>query len=313
MNTSNSGQTGSGETLGAFSDELASVVQHTGASVVALQARRSYPSSALIVRPDVVVTAAHTLRREHGIVAIRADGSRADATLLGVDPGTDIALLRANVSLGTPVVFGDASTVRPGNFVVAVARDTDGALAASAGVVARTGGEWRTWRGGRLDRLVQLDGGLWPGFSGSPVVDARGGVIGIGTSALSRGRAVVIPGSVIMRVADQLLTRGRVTEAYIGAAVQPVDIPDSLRAQLDIAYTQGLIVISTVSGGPADSVGIGLGDILVTLNGKPLADIDDLKSALTTDLIGKPVTVSLIRGRSIVSAEVVLAERPRGH
>jgi serine protease Do len=296
-------------TLAAFSDDLASVVEHTGANVVALHARRSYPSSALILRPDIVVTAAHTLRREHGIVAVLSDGSRSEATLVGVDAGTDLALLRVNVSSGTPVAFADASSVRPGHFVVAVARDTDGALTASAGVVAGTGGEWRTWRGGRIDRRIQLDGGLWAGFSGAPVVDARGGVIGVGTSALSRGRAVVVPGSVIMRVADQLLTRGRVCDAYIGAAVQPVEIPESLRSQLNITDKHGLIVISTVHGGPTDSVGIGLGDILLTLDGKPLADIEDLKGALKAELIGKPVTVSLIRGRSIVSVEVIVGER----
>ena len=295
--------------LAAFSDELAGIVERTGTSVVALQARRSYPSSALILRPDIVVTAAHTLRREDGIVAVRGDGSTGEATLLGVDPGTDIALLRVNVSSGTPVSFADASAIRPGNFVVAVARDTDGALAASAGVVAGTGGEWRSWRGGRIDRRIQLDGGLWAGFSGAPVVDAHGGVIGIGTSALSRGRAVVIPGSVIMRVADQLLTRGRVSEAYFGAAVQPVEIPESLRSQLGITDKHGLIVISTAHGGPADSVGIGLGDILLKIDGKPLGDIDDLKGALNAQLIGKPVTVSLIRGRSLVSAEVIVGER----
>ncbi len=346
--------------LAAFSDDVANLVERVGASVVALQARRSYPASAVILEPGVIATAAHTLRREEGITAVLADGSAAAATLVGVDPGTDLAVLRlesppaadvrpgtssspvaetgpaasssptadvrssassppaadvgsrAPSSQGAPMELGDASAVRPGHFVVAVARGTDGSLSASAGIVARTGGMWRTWRGGSIDRLIQLDGGLWAGFSGGPVVDARGGVLGIGTSALSRGRAVVIPGSVLTRVSAQLLARGRVSHAYIGAAVQPVDIPEALRTQLGIAQPHGLIVISTVPQGPADAAGLALGDTLLTLDGKPLADIDDLRAALGADRIGQSASVSLIRAKQLVTVDVVIGERPRG-
>lgn len=303
---------GSAQALAAFSDDLAHLVERVGASVVALQARRSYPASAVLLEPGVVATAAHTLRREDGITAVLADGSASPATLVGVDPGTDIAVLKLESSQGAPVELGDAAAVRPGHFVIAVSRGTDGSLSASAGIVARTGGEWRTWRGGHVDRLVQLDGGLWAGFSGGPVVDARGGVIGIGTSALSRGRAVVIPGSVLKRVSAQLLARGHVSHAYIGAAVQSVDVPEALRGSLGISQSHGLIVISTVPQGPADAAGIALGDTLLTLDGKPLADVDDLKAALGADRIGKPVAVSLIRAKQLVNVEVVIAERPQG-
>jgi S1-C subfamily serine protease len=298
-------------TLAALSKDIADIVETTGASVVGLQARRSFPSCAVILQPGVVVTAAHALRREDGITAIQADGSAISATLVGVDPGTDIAVLRLESSQGTPIGFGDAAAVRPGNFVVAISRDIDGSLAASAGVVARTGGEWRTWRGGYIDRRIQLDGGLWAGFSGAPVVDAGGGVIGIGTSALSRGRAVVIPGSVLKRVSEQLLSGGRVSHAYVGAAVQSVEVPDALRAQLGLSNAHGLIVISTVPAGPADSAGILLGDTLLTLDGRSLAEVDDLKAALSAHRVGQAVTVSLIRGGQLVSVEVTVGERPR--
>jgi serine protease Do len=298
-------------TLAAFSNDLATIVENTGASVVALQARRSYPSSAVILQPGIIVTAAHTLRRDDGIAAIQPDGSTTTATLVGADSGTDIAVLRLESSNGTPAKFGDASTVRPGNYVIAISRGTDGLLAASAGIVARTGGEWRTWRGGHIDRHIQLDGGLWAGFSGGPIVDAHGSIIGIGTSALSRGRAVVIPGSVLTRVSEQLLARGRVSHAYIGAAVQPVEVPGSLRAQLSIDNTHGLIVISTVPQGPADTAGITLGDTLLTLDHKALADVDDLKAALSADRIGKAVNVVLIRGGQLMSVGVTVGERSR--
>jgi S1-C subfamily serine protease len=298
--------------LAAFSDDLARLVEHTAPSIVALQARRSYPSSGVIVQPGVVVTAAHTLRREEGISALNPDGSTTSATLVGVDPTTDIAVLRLESAQGTPITFGDAAAVKPGHFVVAIARGADNSVAASAGIVASTGGEWRTWRGGQMDRRIQLDGGLWGGFSGGPVVGAHGGVLGIGTSALSRGRAVVIPGSVLQRVSDQLLVRGRVSHAYIGAAVQPVELPGGLRAQHSLAGTHGLIVISTVAQGPAEAAGITLGDTLLTLDNKPLSDVDDLKAALTADRVGKPVKVAFLRGGQLASADIIVGERPQG-
>ncbi len=297
--------------LPEFSDALADVVERTGPSVIAIQARRSYPSSGVILKPGVVVTAAHTIRRDDGITAVHADGSATPATLVGTDPTTDIAVLRLDSAQGTPATFGNAAAVRPGNYVIAVSRSTDGSLAASAGIVASTGGEWRTWRGGHIDRRIQLDGGLWAGFSGGPVVDARGAIIGMGTSGLSRSRAVVVPGSALERVADQLASRGHVSHAYIGAAVQPVEIPDALRKPLTIQNTHGLIVISTVSQGPADAAGITLGDTLLTLDDKPLADVDDLKAALTAERIGKPVKVVLIRGGQLISVDVTVGERPR--
>jgi S1-C subfamily serine protease len=252
------------------------------------------------------------LRREDGITAVLADGSASAAALVGVDAGTDIAVLKLESTQTPGIELGDAAAVRAGHFVVAVSRGTEGSLSASAGIVARTGGAWRTWRGGHIDRLVQLDGGLWAGFSGGPVVDVRGGVIGIGTSALSRGRAVVIPASVLKRVSAQLLARGHVSHAYIGAAVQSVEVPDSLRSSLGISQAHGLIVISTVPGGPADNAGIALGDTLLTLDGKPLADVDDLKAALGSDRIGRSAAVSLIRAKQLVNAQVVIGERPRG-
>jgi serine protease Do len=295
----------------AFSDELADIVERTGASVVAIQARRSYPSSGVVLQPGVVLTAAHTLRRDDGIAVVQPDGTATSATLVGADPSTDVAVLRLeSSSQGTPVTFGDAASVRAGNFVVAVSRGTDGSLAASAGVVARTGGEWRTWRGGHIDRRIQLDGGLWGGFAGGPVIDGRGNVIGIGTSALSRGRAVVIPASVLKRVSEQLLARGRVSHAYIGAAVQPVEIPSALRTQLGLQSTHGLIVMSTVHEGPAEAAGITLGDTLITLDERPLADVDDLKAALSAEKIGKAVRVTLIRGGQLVHVDVTVGERP---
>ncbi len=296
--------------IAAFSDQLADVIERAGASVVAVHARRAYPSSGLLWQPGVLVTAAHTIRRETDITAVLPDGSRTPATLAGVDTGTDVAVLRLESVQGESAGLSDTANVRPGNYVIAVARGADGALVASSGIIARTGGEWRTWRGGRMDRLIQLDGGLWPGFSGAPIVDASGRIIGIGTSALARGRAVVIPVSVLRRSGEQLLAHGRVAQAYLGIGTQSVEIPARIRERLKLESTHGLIVLSVASRGPAETAGVTLGDLLVTLDAMPIPDIDSLRSALGKQPIGARVQLQLVRGGELQSLEVTLGARP---
>jgi S1-C subfamily serine protease len=122
----------------------------------------------------------------------------------------------------------------------------------------------------------------------------------------------VIPASALQSVSEQLLARGRISHAYIGAAVQPVELPSGLRSQLNLSGTRGLIVISTVTQGPAEVAGITLGDTLLTLDDKPLEDVDDLKAALTADRIGKPVKLAFLRGGQLSRADVVVGERPHG-
>jgi serine protease Do len=295
----------------AFSDQLADVIEQAGASVVAVHARRTYPSSGLLWKPGVLITAAHTIRRETDITAVLPDGSRMAAMLAGVDTGTDVAVLRLETAQGEPARLSDAADVRPGNYVVAVARGADGALAASAGIIARTGGGWRTWRGGRMDRLIQLDGGLWPGFSGAPIVDTGGRTIGIGTSALARGRAVVIPASVLRRSGEQLLAHGRVAQAYLGAGTQSVEIPARVRERLELESTHGLIVVSVASDGPAETAGVTLGDVLVALDAMPIPDIDSLRSALAEKPVGARVQLKLVRGGELQTLDVTLAARPQ--
>jgi S1-C subfamily serine protease len=296
--------------IAAFSERLADIVEQTAPSVVAVHARRTYPSSGLVWQTGVVLTAAHTIRRESDIAVVLPDGSRTAATLAGADAGTDVAVLRLDSTHATPPTLDEAARVRPGHYVVAVARDAEGALAASSGIVGRTGGEWRTWRGGRMDRLIQLDGGLWPGFSGAPIVDAAGRIIGIGTSTFARGRAVVIPASVLRRTGEQLLAHGRISQAWLGAGMQSVEIPPRIRERLGLEHTHGLIVMSVASHGPAEKAGVTLGDVFVALDASPTPDIESLRSALAEKPIGARVEVKLARGGELHRLEVTVEARP---
>ena len=301
--------------LAAWSDAVAAIVQRAGASVVAVQTGRHDVAAGVLWRSGCLVTVAHPLRRMQGIPVLLPDGRRVSADLAGHDGATDLAVLRlADPAAGLqPIVIGDAGGVQTGHWVVAVARSLDGDLSASQGIVGRAGGAWRTWRGGRLDRLIRLDGGLYGGFSGAPVLDARGHAIGIATSALSRSAGIVIPGSTVQRVADELLAKGRVARGYLGVGTQTVALPGHVAQAQRLEDPQGLLITSVAEDSPAAQAGMLIGDVLLELAGQRTRDIDDLQSALYGDRVGQRIPAVVLRGGKRQELTVTVGERPRAH
>jgi serine protease Do len=293
------------------SEALARAVDEVAHCVVAVLASRHGPASGVLWRPGVIVTAAHTIRRDEGIRVILPDGAGSDAVLAGVDGSTDLAVLKVEGAAGQAAGMGDPTSVRAGHFVFAIARDAGGQPAASFGIVAATGAEWRTWRGGHIDRLIRLDGGLHPGFSGGPVADTEGQIIGVGTSALARGFGIVVPSSTVNRVTDVLLESGRIARGYLGIGTQPIALPASLSRKIGPQDRGGLIVLSLAPQGPAEQGGMLVGDILLDIEGRPLRDVGDLQAALGSESIGEQVRVGLVRGGERIESTITLGERPQ--
>lgn len=285
--------------LAAFSSELAAIVEKTAPSVAAVHARPRFPSSGVFWKPGVIVTAEHTIRREEEIHVTLPNGSSAAATLAGSDPGTDLAVLKAEFD--APLLKLAAVPVA-GQIALAIGRSPDSGANATMGIVSAVSGDWRTWRGGRLDHYIRLDLTLYPGSSGGAVVNTSGEVIGIATSALSRIAGVAIPAATIDRVVEQILARGRVSRGYLGVGLQPVELPDHQKA---------LIVLSLAPDGPAVAAGLLLGDILVTLGGAAVADTDDIQSALESRPVGQPVEAGILRGGVAQTIAITVGERPR--
>jgi S1-C subfamily serine protease len=297
-------------TLASFSNELAKLVEEFQPYVVAVHARGHFPSSGVVWRPGIIVTADHTVRREEDIQVTLPDGKRADAVLAGRDPGTDIAALKVE-DLGSPAtqtVGGDA--VKAGELALVLGRSPDSGPNASLGVISAVSGPWRTWRGGRLDNYIRLDATMFPNSSGGAVVDVRGRLLGIATSALSRIAGLAIPASSVNRVLDILLTKGHVPRGYLGIGAQPVGIPEALRANLSLTAKSGIMVVKVEAGGPADKAGMLLGDILVSLGDAPLEDFEDLQSISDSGIIGKQVKARVIRAGAIQELTVTVGERP---
>lgn len=282
----------------ALSNDLAEAVERAGRSVVAVHARPRFSSSGVIWRPGVIVTAQHTIRREEEITVTLPDGVNRAATLAGSDPGTDLAVLRVEEPAGTPAAQGAPET-RPGHLALAVGRSEDSGVNATMGIISAVSGPWRTWRGGRLDQYIRLDLTMYPASSGAVVTDSAGTAIGIATSALSRLAGLAIPASTINRVLDEILTRGHVRRGYLGVGLQPVVLPD---------HQKGLIVLSVEQDGPAAAAGLLVGDILVSLGGKPVEDTDDVQTALEA-AAGQKVDAGLLRGGERKQADITIGVR----
>lgn len=295
--------------LQSLSDDLASAVERASQSIVAIHARRRIPSSGVIWRPGVIVTAHHTIQRDEKIMIALPDGSSVAATLAGRDPTTDVAVLRIESDAGVVADRAGAGQARVGQLVLALGRPGT-AVTAALGAVSAVGGEWRTWHGGRIDQFIRLDVAVYDGFSGGPLVDASGRVLGINSSGLARASAMTIPSSTVERVAEQLLSAGRVRRGYIGLGLQPVKIPAGLVKELNLSREIGLMVVSLDEDAPAHGAGISLGDIVVSFDGTAASDPTDLLAALVGDRIGTPITLRVLRGRTALDIPVTVGERP---
>jgi S1-C subfamily serine protease len=297
--------------LNSFSQELAAAAEQAGPSVVTVHARHRVPSSGIRWRNGVVVTASHTVRRDEDIGLVAHKGERVAARLAGHDPGTDLAVLKLDPDDAFAIPqFADAANLKLANVGLALGRTRHGNLVASAGIIGGLGGEWRTWRGGRIDQSIRLDLALYPGFSGGPLVSVDGKILGLNTNGFGRGRAVTIPVSTVNRVIDELLDKGYIARPYLGIAMQPVAVPEALRSKLKSSAAGGLMVLHVEAGGPADKAGIVLGDVIVELQGKPALDTERIQDLLASAKVNEKIATTVIRGGAPLELSVTLGERP---
>ena len=294
-----------------LSNDFAAAAGSVGASVVAIYGRRWMPSSGIQWRKGVIVTAHHTIRRAEDITVTLAGGKSVKASLAGRDPSTDLAILKIADGSGLPLPsFGDSAALQLGHLVLALGRSRGSNLVASAGIVGGLSGEWEPQRGGRLEQHIRLSLELYPGFSGGPLVNAQGKVVGINTRGLSRGRGVTIPLATVNRVVDELIEKGHIAKPYLGLAMQPVAVPESLRGKIAASANNTLLVVHVEPSGPADQAGILLGDVVIELQGNAVEDTSDIQQLLGSAKVGDTVQATVLRGGAPVKVSITLADRP---
>ena len=299
------------KTLQTLSLDLSHIVEQVSTAVVAVNARRHLSSSGVYWRDDVIVTAAHTIRRAEDISVVVSSGQTIAASLAGADPSTDLAVLKVNSAELSLPAFGDTSQLKIGHVVLAVGRGAQRGLNATLGIIGVRSGAWRTWRGGLIDQFVGLDLALHPGASGGPLVDTHARVLGINTSALSRSVALTIPVSTVHRVVERLLEKGHISRGYFGLGMQPVPLPEDVKNALKLSADAGLIVVSADPDGPGCKAGVLFGDVIVALDGMAVSSVRDLQAFLEPESVGKTIAVCLIRGGKFVEVNVTIGERKR--
>lgn len=299
-------------TLPEISDQLAHAVSTAAASLVAVHARPRLASSGVHWRDGVIVTTDATVKRPDDMSVTLPDGQRVTASLIGRDPGTDLAALRIPPGLLPVAPRTAAASLRPGQLVLALARTGSDGPQATFGVVSTVGEAWRTWRGGTLDRRVQSDVALYPGYGGGPLVTADGAIAGINSGGMSKPLCVTIPDSTIDRVLDSIVNRGYVARGWLGASMQTVRFSDSATAKLGFDGRGGLVVLDVEHDSPAAHGGVMIGDVLVRIDDARITQHDDVMAFLGSDRVGTTVQLQVVRGGAVVIVPVTIGERPRG-
>jgi S1-C subfamily serine protease len=297
-----------GKIWAELANELAETAAVVGKSVVAVHGRR-HPSSGIVWSSDSIVTASHALRRDEDITVVLAPAKNVSGRVAGRDARTDLAVVRLQQSVDAPApVWGDSSNRRVGELVLALGRTWRGNVVASSGVLSGVMGAWRTWRGGELEQFIRPDLVMYPGFSGGPLVNAQGEVLGLNTAGLHQS-GITVPAATVARVVTELLERGSIARPYLGLAMQAVALPESLRAKLNLKNSAGLLIVHVEPGSPADKAGVLLGDILLEIEGQPADDTDAVQAVLRKATVGKFVEAGFIRAGAVIKVKIELGAR----
>ncbi|WP_207802887.1 S1C family serine protease [Roseicella frigidaeris] len=303
--------------LDAYSRAVTAAVERVGPAVVhvAVRGERSAGAgSGVIVAPDgLVLTNAHVVAGAGTVQVTAAEGRPMAARVLGVDPDTDLALLRAESAAALPAArLGDSAALRVGQLAIAIGNPLGFSSTVTAGVVSALGRSL-PGRGGRpIEDLVQTDAALNPGNSGGALVDSGGQVIGINTAIIAgaQGLCFAVAANTAQLVLGQLIRFGRVRRAALGLTGQREAVPRRFARPLGIEQAHGVLVAAVQPGGPADRAGIERGDLLLAIAGEPVTGVDALLRWLTGERVGRPAEALVLRRGDPRRLRVVPAERP---
>jgi S1-C subfamily serine protease len=303
--------------LDAYSESVASAVERAGPAVTHLEVRGNDApggsGSGFFISPDgYALTNSHVVHGARDIRIALADGRRLNAELIGDDPHTDLAVVRAQTSDVAHLEFADSDRVRPGQIAVAIGSPMGFQQTVTAGIVSALGRSLRAQSGRAIDHIIQTDAALNPGNSGGPLIDTRGHVIGVNTAIIrpAQGICFAIASNIARWVAGWLIKEGRVRRSYIGVAGQTVPLLRKLVLAYRLSADTGVLVSLVEPGSPAAKAGVREGDIMIALDGAASPGIDTLHRSLTAERIGRNMELRVLRGVEIVTLTVTPIEMP---
>jgi S1-C subfamily serine protease len=308
------------ELLDAYSRAVITVVDAVGPAVVGISAKSAQPGgkpgqigsgSGVIITPDgYILTNDHVVGDAKRFTATLQDGTSLDATLIGADPATDLALIRAGGSTLPFAAMGDSSALRVGQLVIAIGNPFGFQSTVSTGVVSALGRALRSSEGRLIEDIIQHTAPLNPGNSGGPLVDSRGRIVGLNTAiiVMAQGIGFSIPSDTAKWVVSQLLTHGRVRRGHLGIAAQQRPLARRMVRFYRLGAEYGVEVMAVAPESPASRGGIQEGDLIVAIDGHEVASVDHLHRFLAESPIGNPVMLTIIRGQERMEVEIVPAE-----
>ena len=232
---------------------------------------------------------------------------------MGTDPYNDIALLKAEQGSFTPIELADSAKLNTGQYVLALANPFNRQQpTATTGIITNADATIRQWRGTAMENVIATDARLNPGFSGGPLIDASGKMIGM-NSAFVWSRGIAIPANKVKTITDRLLNGGQLKRAYLGIVSNTVAIPQELAEQAGLDQDTGVMVFSVERGSPARTAGLTMGDVIVKFNGKPVTNFYDLPAMLTDEVIGKESSIEILREEKLGTLTIVPKEAEEEH
>lgn len=304
--------------LDAYSDAVTKVAESVGPAVVRVETRgknraQGGVGSGIVISPDgLVLTNSHVVGNSRDIRLSNSEGLITEARVLGVDPDTDLALLRADAA-GSLVAapLGDSKLLRRGQLVVAIGNPLGFEFTVTTGVVSALGRSIRSVSGRMIEDVIQTDAALNPGNSGGPLVSSRGEVIGVNTAVImgAQGICFAVASNTAQFVLSEIIRHGHVRRAFIGVSAQTVPVPRRQAMAAGIDNRMGALLIGLEQDAAGSRAGLLSGDVVVRLDGKNVGGVDDLIRLLDRDLVDKDVEIEVLRLGRLRSFRLVPSER----
>jgi serine protease DegQ len=290
--------------LKELNEEIRKIARKAGESVLEVRARRRAPSTGVAWSKDgLIVTADHTVEDEDGFDVVTPNGETRRASVVGRDPSTDVALLRAESAELSVPDWGETSSLEAGSLALVVAASRLGRKVVLT-TTSLVGNGWNTSSGARVDRYIEADCRLFPGYSGSLLLDGNGKGIAIGTAGFGRRTALSLPIETLRRVAGSLLEHGEVRRGFLGITSYPVRLPPTVSSQ-----RMGLLVLSVQEASPASEAGLFLGDVILTSDGSVVDSPTALLAHLGADRIGTKLAIGILRAGRQETIPVTVGKR----
>jgi S1-C subfamily serine protease len=294
---------GSLQILKSLSDATTELIGKVASSVVSVSCGMRRGSGVVWSSDGYIVTCSHVIGRNAGAKVGSEEGISYDAKVVGYDLYSDVALLKIESEALKPIELGDSEKLKTGQFVLALANPFNRKPSATSGIITNTAGSIRGFAGISMENVIVTDAQLNPGYSGGPVIDVSGKMIGL-NSACAWSRGIAIPVNIVKNIVEQLMNEGKIKRAYLGIVSETILLPMEIASQALIDQNSAILVLSVEKNSAAKKAGLMLGDIIVKFDGKSVANVYDLVKLLTSEKIGKETKLTLLREEQLIELTV---------